>query len=94
MSARLDVRFVATRCVLPIALLGWLMVGGVSAYANRFGPPWQSRVSVDSTTLYTQPDKASAPVGPLTRGQIVVVINESTAADDTAWSQTPDDHSL
>jgi hypothetical protein len=89
MSVRLNVRF-ATRFVLPMTLLGWLMVGGVSAYANRFGPPWQSRVSVDSTTLYTQADKASAPVGPLTRGQIVVVVNESTGADGTAWSQTPD----
>src|SRR6516164_7830195 len=89
MSVRLNVRF-ATGFVLPLALLGWLTVGGVSAYANRFGPPWQSRVSVDSTTLYSQADKASTPVGPLTRGQIVVVVNESTAADGTAWSQTPD----
>ena len=66
-------------------------IGGQAAHANRFGPPWQSRVIVDSATLYSQPDSASAPVGPLSRGQIVVVVNESAAADGSAgWTQTPD----
>jgi len=42
------------------------------------------------TTLFSQPDRNAAQVGPLVRGQIVVVVNESTAADGTAWTQTPD----
>src|SRR5579859_87597 len=79
------------RClILPVALAGCLALGSLNAYANRFGPPWKSRVSVDSTTLYSQADATSAPVGPLTRGQIVVVTAEATAADGTAWTQTPD----
>ena len=78
--------------LLPAAILAWLSVCGLTttAYPNRFGPPWQSRVVVDSATLYTQADRASAPAGPLSQGQIVVVINESTASDGTAWTQTPD----
>jgi lipoprotein-anchoring transpeptidase ErfK/SrfK len=78
--------------LLPLAVLAWLSFGGLApaAYASRFGPPWQSRVIVDSATLYTQADRGSAPVGPLSKGQIVVVINESTGSDGTAWTQTPD----
>jgi hypothetical protein len=80
-----------TTLLLPVALLAWLsFVGLGTAYANRFGPPWQSRVTADNATLYTQADRASAPVGPLAKGQIVVVVNESTASDGTAWTQTPD----
>lgn len=75
---------------MPLAVLSWLAFGGVSAYANRFGPPWQSRVSVDRTTLYSQADRTSTPIGPLQRGNIVVVIGESKAPDGTAWTQTPD----
>ncbi|MBV9135200.1 MAG: SH3 domain-containing protein, partial [Chloroflexi bacterium] len=89
MFVRLNVRAV-TPLVTSVAVLGWLTFGGLAAYANRFGPPWQSRVTADSTALYTQPDKSSAPVGPLARGQLVVVVNESTATDGTAWTQTPD----
>jgi lipoprotein-anchoring transpeptidase ErfK/SrfK len=66
------------------------MVGAVGAHANRFGPPWQSRIVVDQATLYSQPDATSAAVGPLSRDQIVVVVNESTGADGAAWTQTPD----
>ena len=41
--------------------------------------------------LYSQPDKASAPVGPLVRGEVVVVVGETTAADKTTpWTQLPD----
>src|SRR5690348_12920549 len=76
--------------VLPLVLVAWLVFGCLSASANRFGPPWQSRVSVDGTTLYSQADRGSAPLGPLSRGQIVVVVAESQAADGTAWTQTPD----
>jgi len=61
------------------------------AQATRFGPPWQARVIVDQTTLYAQPDRAGAQVGPLQRGQLVVVINEPTPAEgDPAWTQIPD----
>lgn len=89
MSIRLPVR--APALLLPLTVLAWLCVtGATAAYANRFGPPWQSRVTVDSATLYTQADRGSAPVGPLAKGQIVVVINESTASDGTAWTQTPE----
>src|ERR671930_1757422 len=73
-----------------LAALAWLAVGVLPVHANRFGPPWQSRVVVDQATLFSQPDAASAPVGPLLRGQIVVVVNETTAADGTAWTQVPD----
>ena len=84
----------------PVTLLTCLLVPLVFAalatptYASRFGPPWQSRVVVDSTVLYTQADRGSTVVGPLSRGQIVVVIEESTAADGTAWTRTPDGYLL
>ena len=73
-----------------LATLAWLGLSVLPARANRFGPPWQSRVVVDRATLFGQPDAGSAPVGPLVRGQIVVVVNETTAADGTAWTQVPD----
>jgi len=76
--------------IVLIPLAAWLTSGVLTAEANRFGPPWQSRVIVDSATLFTQPDRAATQVGPLSRGQIVVVINETTAADGSAWTQTPD----
>jgi hypothetical protein len=60
------------------------------ARASRFDPPWQSRVVVDQTTLYSQADRGSALVGPLLRGQVVVVINELTGADGKPWTQVPD----
>jgi lipoprotein-anchoring transpeptidase ErfK/SrfK len=60
-------------------------------HATRFGPPWQARVVVDQTTLYTQPDLNAPRVGPLRRGQLVVVVNEPTAAEGaTTWTQVPD----
>src|SRR5205807_1863696 len=68
----------------------WLASGTLVAQAGRFGPPWQSRVSVEQTTLFSQADRASPPVGPLTRGAIVVVVNETTGPDGTAWTQVPD----
>src|SRR5579871_1110391 len=76
--------------LVPIALLAWLTIGGLTAEANRFGPPWQSRVTVDTAILFSQPDPTATPVGPLQKGQIVVVVNESTGADNQAWTQTPD----
>jgi lipoprotein-anchoring transpeptidase ErfK/SrfK len=73
-----------------LVALGWFVLTVASAHANRFGPPWQSRVVVDQATLYSQADATSAVVGPLTRRQIVVVVNETTAPDGTAWTQVPD----
>jgi hypothetical protein len=60
------------------------------ALASRFDPPWQSRVVVDQTTLFSQADRGSAPVGPLSRGQVVVVVNELTGAEGKPWTQVPD----
>jgi lipoprotein-anchoring transpeptidase ErfK/SrfK len=45
------------------------------AHADRFGPPWMDRVTVDQTTLYASPDR-SEPVGPLGRDTIVVVLDQ------------------
>jgi lipoprotein-anchoring transpeptidase ErfK/SrfK len=89
MSIRMPRR---TRAVVVsiLAATVWLATGTLVASANRFGPPWQSRVTVDQTTLFSQPDRASTPIGPLARGAIVVVVNETTAADGTAWTQVPD----
>src|ERR1700704_3647383 len=80
---------------MPIRLLvglAWLtqLALATPVHANRFGPPWQSRVVVDQTTLFSQPDRTSAAVGPLIRGQLVVVVNEKDADDGTAWTQVPD----
>jgi lipoprotein-anchoring transpeptidase ErfK/SrfK len=85
------IMFQARAALIPLlAAVVWLSGGAIDASANRFGPPWQSRVAVDQATLYTQADRAAAQVGPLARGQIVVVIGESVAADGTAWTRVPD----
>jgi hypothetical protein len=79
------------RYILFLAVLaGWLVVGAGSAYANRFGPPWQARVAVDQTVLYTQADRASSPVGPLSKGQIIVVTGVAKGPDGADWNLTPD----
>jgi lipoprotein-anchoring transpeptidase ErfK/SrfK len=76
--------------LVPIVILSWLSIGGLTAEANRFGPPWQSRVVVDTAPLLSQPDPGSSPVGPLQRGQLIVVVNEAPGADNQPWTQTPD----
>jgi hypothetical protein len=79
------------RVLAPLLIaLTWLLVGASSATANRFGPPWQSRVVVDRTMLYSQPDRGSPPVGPLVLGQVVVVVSELVGADAVGWTQVPD----
>lgn len=65
----------------------WLVGGALGAHAGRFGPPWQSRVSAETTTVYTQADLHSVPVGPLPRGALVVVLAELKSADGADWSQ-------
>jgi lipoprotein-anchoring transpeptidase ErfK/SrfK len=83
-------RSLARACPLTLVACVVLAALATPSYASRFGPPWQSRVVVDQTLLYTAADRGSSPVGPLVRGQIIVVTGESTASDGTAWTQTPD----
>ena len=71
----------------------WFLAGGV-ARADRFGPPWQSRISVDQTVVYSRPDRTSTPVGPLPRGAIVVVFHEAEGADGAKWTEIPDGYLL
>src|SRR5436309_4354444 len=54
------------------------------AEANRFGPPWMSLVTADQTTLYGSPDRSN-PIGPLPKGDIVVVVGSQQD-----MTQTPD----
>src|SRR4030081_2603563 len=72
---------------LACAALGLL---APPALASRFDPPWQSRVVVDQSTLYSQADRGSAPAGPLSGGRFVVVVNELPGADGKPWTQVPD----
>ena len=74
---------------LLFAGLTWSSLAG-TVHANRFGPPWQSRVSVDQTLLYADADRSAAVVGPLARGQLVVVVGETKSSDNTEWTQVPD----
>jgi L,D-transpeptidase-like protein/SH3 domain-containing protein len=62
-----------------------LTVWSIPVHANRFGPPWMARVTTDQTTLYSAPDASSPPVGPLSKGAIVVVVGENSN-----FTQTPD----
>src|SRR5712691_775060 len=73
-----------------LGVLAYAAIGVTPVLANRFDPPWQSRIVVDQTTLYSQADGGSAPVGPLLRGQVVVVVNELTGTDGKPWTQVPD----
>src|ERR1043166_7517793 len=73
-----------------LSLVATVALHAAPVHANRFGPPWQARIVVDQATLYSQPDRASAPVGPLSRGQVVVVVDETTSDDGTAWTKVPD----
>ena len=72
--------------VLAYAAIG---VATPTVLASRFDPPWQSRVVVDQTTLFSQADRGSAPVGPLSRGQVVVVVKELTGSDGQPWTSQP-----
>jgi hypothetical protein len=86
---------VPLRAIAVVACLVTLLSATTGqAAAGRFGPPWQSRVTVEQTTLYTQPDRTAAVVGPLFRNQIVVVTAEHTAEDGTEWLQVPDGYLL
>ena len=70
-------------------LASWLVLGGVAAHANRFGPPWQARVVADNAFVYSQADLNSAIVGPLGHGSIVAVIGQQTDNAGHEWTMTP-----
>lgn len=67
-----------------------LLVKAPPAEANRFGPPWDSQVVAAQTTVYSRPDPTATAIGPLSRDQIVAVLSQTTGADGSAWSATPD----
>ena len=70
--------------VIPAAVLAlWLGAVPALAQGDRFGEPWMDKVTADSTTVYTQPDKSSAPVGPLSKDAVVIA-----TAQQGDWIQT------
>jgi hypothetical protein len=73
-----------------LAVVAYGTIDLAPAQASRFDPPWQSRVVVDQATLFSQADRGSAAVGPLSRGQLVVVVHELTGTDGKPWTQVPD----
>lgn len=81
-------RGVVVSLLLAVAL--WLVAHPGSAEASRFGPPWESEVSVDQAVVYSQEDPNSQPVGPLIRGAISVVLGELKGADGGGWTKIPD----
>lgn len=81
-----DPRGLVIACMAALAL--WLTSASGVAHADRFGPPWDSQVTADSTVVYSQPDSSSAPVGPLGKGATVVVLGQVTGSDGTSWTST------
>jgi len=81
------------RCLalaLPsLSIVSWLVLGAGPAAASRFGPPWMSRVIADQALVYQQPDLASAVVGPVAHGTILVVLGEQRDDVNHEWTQTP-----
>jgi hypothetical protein len=52
------------------------LIGGSGiAQASRFGPPWQAEVTADQTSVYRQPDRGAAVVGPLAKGAVIPVLD-------------------
>ena len=61
---------------LVIGVLAALSLGvPLPAHADRFGPPWMDRVTVDRTTLYADPDR-SQPIGPLGKDALLIVLGQ------------------
>lgn len=78
---------------LGVALLvaaAWLFGAADAVQANRFGPPWQAHVTAETAVVYSQPDRAAPPVGPVSRGQIMAVLGELKGADGADWTSTAD----
>jgi L,D-transpeptidase catalytic domain/Bacterial SH3 domain len=78
----MSMRIRAAAISLSMVMASLLAV--VPAHANRFGPPWMAIVSADQTTLYSDKDRTN-PVGPLSKGAMLVVIGS-----DSDMTQTPD----
>jgi hypothetical protein len=74
--------------VAVLALAGWLVAGAGGADASRFGTPWQAIVVVDTAFVYGRPDIASAVLGRLGRGAIVVVTDETVDGAGHEWTAT------
>lgn len=76
-------------CVLPVVVaLAWLAGPPSAAHANRFGPPWLAEVTVDRGIAHTGPSRASSPIGPLSRGDRLVILEEARAEDGGQWFRT------
>ncbi len=79
LGTRLTVRFtILSRLFAVLAALGVHASSAPPALANRFGPPWQAEVAPDQAVVYGQPNDAAAPIGPLGKGAIVVVLGTPT----------------
>jgi hypothetical protein len=74
--------------LLSSTLAGWLVLGASGAHANRFGPPWQGRVVLDTALVYSQPDLSAQVLGPLGRGAIVAVTGEQSDSAGHEWTAT------
>lgn len=86
--ARTSSRPAIVALLLGLAL--WLLLDRAPAHADRWGTPYQARVTADQSVVYSQPDRSSPPVGPLWRDAIVVVLEEKTGTDGARWAKIPD----
>jgi hypothetical protein len=77
-------RATTIRALALAAALGLLLCFGGTAHANRFGPPWQSEVTADQVTVHAGPDRAAPAVGPLRKGDVVVVLEQKDE-----WTRLP-----
>lgn len=73
---------------LLLALILWLLAGGISEAADRFGEPWQALIVSDHAITHRQPDPNAAVIGPLGQGAMVIAVNETTGADGAPWTNT------
>lgn len=75
----------ARRAGISLAALALaIFTSVVPVQANRFGPPFMASVTVDQTTVYSQPDRSAQPVGGLPKGAIVVVTGQQGD-----WTRSP-----
>jgi lipoprotein-anchoring transpeptidase ErfK/SrfK len=68
---RKHLRFVPAILLFLVALVA----PGVG-WAERFGPPWMARVSADQATVHTEPSSDSLAVGGLSKGALVIVLDQ------------------
>jgi lipoprotein-anchoring transpeptidase ErfK/SrfK len=74
--------------MLLLAAALWASTAG-AAHADRFGPPWQVEVTADQTIVRERPDSGAAPVGPMPRGAVTILLDEIRGADGATWVVTP-----